>query len=630
MGDERLRVLSVAADAAALERHAEILESRGFEVVTASDADTARRYLEQYSVDCVLSGYRLPERDGLDFLAEVRRDYPGMPFVLLTSETSTAVVERAVAAGVTDYVPRLLLDISEALLAHRIRRAVAADDVELDEAPPVARYASGRQDTPENSTEDLFDIVRAALGDPVTDDTRVGADDTRTGDDDFVWVPVHATGGPHSSGERASADTDGGTDVHASEGAGTEDDPPNGALFELVERIGRRSDERDRDTIGERRSGLRDESTRAETEASPGAVDTLPSDGSDSGRNGLEALSEEELFDRAESLRERLADLRHTGTNGTDRTGTNDTDRADLRATGGPLDGDADTNPSVRDDDADDSSEEWSTAEDVGHIDTEAELDADADTAQPEEGISGTDTGEATAESIIEETPTGTSLEEGAVANGFAGDGRQVELSQTPGSPSVEEYTKPGNLDLAPGTSVLVQCGSQDDRQEAACADLLQPDQVLDRNVLLIRYRQMSESRLETIASSAARTKVISIGYTQPVPRSVRDSVENIKINNPNDVTRLGIVVTGTIDEWKRFAGETVVCYKPLDVLLRYKSVHSAFRFLHIFLSKLQAGGAIAHFHVDPSAGDPQEINTLKPLFDSVVTIDSVGTHLES
>jgi hypothetical protein len=210
-------------------------------------------------------------------------------------------------------------------------------------------------------------------------------------------------------------------------------------------------------------------------------------------------------------------------------------------------------------------------------------------------------------------------------------DGRQTADDGAEGGELVEtgEYERPGDLELAPGTSVLVQCGSQDGRAEPACTDLLELEGEADRNVLLVRYRQMDEGRLEQIARKAARTKLLTIGYTQPLPQSVGDSVESVKINNPNDVTRLGIVVTGTMDEWESTPARSVVCYDPLDVLLRYKNVKSAFRFLHLFLGKLQSAGAVSHFHVDPSAGDPQEINTLKPLFDAVVTIDSVGTHVE-
>lgn len=195
---------------------------------------------------------------------------------------------------------------------------------------------------------------------------------------------------------------------------------------------------------------------------------------------------------------------------------------------------------------------------------------------------------------------------------------------------SSDSYHRPDGLELNPGSSVLVQCGSQDDRKHTACVDLLGNDDVSDRNVLLIRYRALNERRLETIAAHANRVKIVSIGYTQRVPASIQDSVETVKINNPNDVTRLGIVVTGTVDDWSSSSSETVVCYDPLNVLLRYKTVQSAFRFLHIFLGKLRSADAISHFHVDPSAGDPQEINTLKPLFDDVVTVDSIGVHLEN
>ncbi|MFP4625586.1 MAG: response regulator [Natronomonas sp.] len=191
------------------------------------------------------------------------------------------------------------------------------------------------------------------------------------------------------------------------------------------------------------------------------------------------------------------------------------------------------------------------------------------------------------------------------------------------------DYQPPAELDVEAGDNVLLQCGSRDDRKEAACSHLMGIEDEEGRNVLLVRYKQVNESTLERIANGSNRVRVISIGYSQPVSERLKDTVEVIKINNPNDLTRLGIVVTGTIDDWKTTGTETVVCYDPLDVLLRYKNVQSAFRFLHIFLGRLESGDAISHFHVDPSAGDPQEINTLKPLFDTVLSIDSFGTHLE-
>jgi CheY-like chemotaxis protein len=55
-------------------------------------------------VDGVVSDYKMGGTDGIEFLEGVRRVRPNLPFVLLTGEGNEAVAERALAAGVTDYV----------------------------------------------------------------------------------------------------------------------------------------------------------------------------------------------------------------------------------------------------------------------------------------------------------------------------------------------------------------------------------------------------------------------------------------------------------------------------------------------------------------------------------------------
>ncbi|ERH01884.1 MAG: hypothetical protein J07HN6_01443 [Halonotius sp. J07HN6] len=191
------------------------------------------------------------------------------------------------------------------------------------------------------------------------------------------------------------------------------------------------------------------------------------------------------------------------------------------------------------------------------------------------------------------------------------------------------DYQRPPALDLSPGSTVLVQCGSQDDRKSAARHDLLGLSESDPRNVLLVQYRAMSAAELESIADAAKRVKIISIGCSQSIPPSVEETIESVEINNPNDVTRLGILATSTLDDWAPLAEQTVVSLNPLDVMLQYKTGEATFRFLHIFLGKLSSRGAISHFFVNPSSSDPQTVNTLKPLFDDVLTIDSVGVDVE-
>jgi len=192
-----------------------------------------------------------------------------------------------------------------------------------------------------------------------------------------------------------------------------------------------------------------------------------------------------------------------------------------------------------------------------------------------------------------------------------------------------EGYHRPSGLDLSPGTTVLVQCGSQDARKHDAREDLLGLTETNDRNILLIQYRSMNADRLAAIAESAQRVKVITVGCSQSVPNAVSDTVEVVNINNPNDVTRLGILSTKTLDDWQALDGGISVALDPLDVLFRYKSVEGTFRFLHIFLGKLSAGGAVSSFFVNPSASNPQDVNTLKPLFDHILTVDAAGIDLE-
>jgi hypothetical protein len=208
--------------------------------------------------------------------------------------------------------------------------------------------------------------------------------------------------------------------------------------------------------------------------------------------------------------------------------------------------------------------------------------------------------------------------------------------TSTPDEPAGDEawemetdYQRPPALDLSPGSTVLVQCGSQDDRKSAARHDLLGLSESDPRNVLLVQYRAMSPAELESIADAAKRVKIISIGCSQSIPPSAEDTVESVEINNPNDVTRLGILATSTLDDWAPLAEQTVVSLNPLDVMLQYKTGEATFRFLHIFLGKLSSRGAISHFFVNPSSSDPQTVNTLKPLFDDVLTIDSVGVDVE-
>ncbi|WP_254822337.1 response regulator [Haloglomus halophilum] len=92
-------------------------------VTTATGAVTAFRELTTATVDCIVSDYRMPAVDGLEFLDAVRERDEEVSFILFTNKGSEAVADAAIEQGVTDYVPKGT-DPDHELLVERIREAV--------------------------------------------------------------------------------------------------------------------------------------------------------------------------------------------------------------------------------------------------------------------------------------------------------------------------------------------------------------------------------------------------------------------------------------------------------------------------------------------------------------------------
>ena len=58
-------------------------EDERITVETATTADEALEYIEAHDVDCVVSDYEMPGRNGIEFLEAVREADPELPFILL-------------------------------------------------------------------------------------------------------------------------------------------------------------------------------------------------------------------------------------------------------------------------------------------------------------------------------------------------------------------------------------------------------------------------------------------------------------------------------------------------------------------------------------------------------------------
>ncbi|MFC7057616.1 response regulator [Halovenus salina] len=103
-------------------------EFDAFETVQAVDAEEGLAQLDDQPIDCVVSDYKLPGIDGIEFLESVRADHPDLPFIIFTGKGSEAVASEAISAGATDYFRKERIGNQYDLLANRVMNAVGASE----------------------------------------------------------------------------------------------------------------------------------------------------------------------------------------------------------------------------------------------------------------------------------------------------------------------------------------------------------------------------------------------------------------------------------------------------------------------------------------------------------------------
>ncbi|PSP28039.1 hybrid sensor histidine kinase/response regulator [Halobacteriales archaeon QH_2_65_14] len=123
---DRIRVLHVDDEPAFGDLTVEFLERQDdrFVVTTMTSASETLDYLADNDVDCVVSDYDMPGKNGVELLRAVREEYPDLPFILFTGKGSEEVASEAISAGVTDYLQKSGGADQYALLANRMSNAV--------------------------------------------------------------------------------------------------------------------------------------------------------------------------------------------------------------------------------------------------------------------------------------------------------------------------------------------------------------------------------------------------------------------------------------------------------------------------------------------------------------------------
>ena len=107
------------------------LERANYRVDLAADGPTGLQAAEEPGVDLALLDVRLPGRDGLDVLREIRKRRPDLPVIMMTAYGTLQVAVEAMRLGAYDYIGKpfdmdeVLLVVEKALEAQALAREVA-------------------------------------------------------------------------------------------------------------------------------------------------------------------------------------------------------------------------------------------------------------------------------------------------------------------------------------------------------------------------------------------------------------------------------------------------------------------------------------------------------------------------
>src|SRR5512136_1518149 len=127
------------------------LERAGYRVDLAADGPSGSSAAENSDVDLVLLDVRLPGRDGLAVLGDLRKRRPDLPVIMMTAYGTLQVAVEAMKQGAYDYIGKPF-DVDEVLLV--VGKAL--------EAQALAREVSQLRQL----TEDRFDLGGIVGGSP--------------------------------------------------------------------------------------------------------------------------------------------------------------------------------------------------------------------------------------------------------------------------------------------------------------------------------------------------------------------------------------------------------------------------------------------------------------------------------
>jgi DNA-binding response OmpR family regulator len=101
-----VKILVVDDDAIVIKSCKRILEAEGFEVSTVPSADDALEAIKNYDFDLLLIDVKMPKRDGMYLMREVKKSRPEVPIIIMSGYPTPETIADVLNLGANLFIPK--------------------------------------------------------------------------------------------------------------------------------------------------------------------------------------------------------------------------------------------------------------------------------------------------------------------------------------------------------------------------------------------------------------------------------------------------------------------------------------------------------------------------------------------
>jgi two-component system response regulator HydG len=118
------------------------LESQGYQVLTAPDANEAIKILETTAIDLVITDLKMPGASGIDLIRHIRENFRDIEVMMITGYPTIESAVKAVKAGAEEYLTKPFTDIELFSAVKQVLEKLHAHRAIKNQCPPslTSRY----------------------------------------------------------------------------------------------------------------------------------------------------------------------------------------------------------------------------------------------------------------------------------------------------------------------------------------------------------------------------------------------------------------------------------------------------------------------------------------------------------